>query len=112
MVISCSLPIYPSKWKEKQVSLTLTDEFFDFDFIADRIPGPGQPPVKDHTGIQQTIGSFTSHGQVDTQVGAQKKIGLTGFNGYAHRRAIAVQIPGAGQHIVFGDQTTGCQATL
>ncbi|MDZ7599676.1 MAG: hypothetical protein U5J82_15670 [Desulfobacterales bacterium] len=51
-------------------------------------------------------------GEIDPQVGAQKQVGLARLHRDAHRRAVAVEIPGTRQDIVLGHHAAGAQGAL
>ena len=63
--------------------------------------------MKFNGSIQQPVGSFSFHRQVDAQIGTQKQIGLTGFDGYTNGGMSAVQVPCSRQYIMLGNDATG-----
>ncbi len=83
------------------MGLALFDEFFNLDFIAQHIARTGQVLLEFDGRIQQAIGSLSLDHMIDTQVGAKKKIRLTGLNRNTNRCPSAVQIPGLRLNIVF-----------
>jgi hypothetical protein len=102
----------PLETEEKKKGGPLPHELVDVDIVADGFTGSGQTAMEADGGIEQAVGALALDLVIDAQIAAEKQIGLPGFDRDAHRRAVAVQVPGTGNDVVLGHQAAGAQAAF
>ncbi len=83
--------------------LALTEEVIDVDVIPDDVAGAGQAPVEGHDRVEQAVDGMPLGDEVDPEVAGEEQVGLTRLDGDAGRDPAAVEIPGAGEDVMLGD---------
>ena len=98
--------------EKEKISIPLADKIVDIDFVANNISRTRQASVEFNNSVQKPIFAQALYFQINAQIRAQKKIRLTGFNRDAYRCAAAVEVPCAGQYIMFRHQAAGAQGSF
>ena len=70
-------------------------------------PGPGQLAMESDHGVEQPVDRQPLRLEVDPEVGREEEVGLARLDGDAGRDPPAVEIPGAGEDVVLGDDPAG-----
>jgi hypothetical protein len=76
--------------KKEKIRVSLAYKMIDVDLITNNITRPGKSPVEFNGRIQEPITPSSFDRMVNAQVRAQKKVGLPGFDRYAHRSTATV----------------------
>ena len=66
--------------------------------------------MEGHDGVEQAIDGEAARVEVDAEIAGQEQVGLPRFDGDAGRDTAAVEIPGVGMNVVFGDDAAAKSA--
>ena len=85
----------------EQPGIALTEEPVNANVVADHLARSRQAAVEADLGVEQAIHGAAARLKIDAEKTAQEEIRLARFHRDAGRYAPAIEIPGAGAHIVL-----------